>query len=309
MKYNSLVRSVGDTPHIRLAKLFPRHEVWIKDERRNPAGSIKDRIALAMIEQAESNGMLKPGGVIVEPTSGNTGIGLAMVAAVKGYRLILTMPESMSLERRAVLKALGAELKLSPAADGMKGAITLARKIIQSMEQAWMPMQFENTANRMAHFNITAEEIIRDFPDGIDYLVAGVGTAGHISGLALRLKRCYPRLSVVAVEPASSPVLSGGKAGKHQIQGIGAGFIPDNWAPDVVDRIVAVTDYEAVGMMRTLARSEGMLAGISTGANLAAVRKVLSNTSDYLRVITLAYDSGERYLSRSDLWEGEITGL
>lgn len=299
----SIDKSIGNTPHIRLNRLFPNAEVWLKDERRNPSGSIKDRAAMAMVEDAERKGFLKPNGIIVEPTSGNTGIGLAMIAAIKGYRLILTMPESMSVERRALLKAYGAEIVLTPAALGMQGAIDKAKEILSSIPSAWMPMQFANAANPSIHFQTTAQEILADFPDGVDIIVAGVGTAGHITGVGRGLKALFPNVRIIAVEPSDSPVISGGERGPHPIQGIGAGFVPQNFDRSIVDDIVTVKSNEAFECMRALARNEGILAGISTGANIAAVKKLLPNLHAELRVLTFAYDTGERYLSVSGIWE------
>jgi len=296
-------KSIGATPHVRLSRLFPKFEVWLKDERRNPSGSIKDRAALAMVEDAEQQGLLKPGGVIVEPTSGNTGIGLAMVAAVKGYRLILTMPESMSVERRAIIKAYGAEIILTPAAQGMQGAIDKAREIMKHLPSAWMPMQFANPANPNIHLLTTVKEIIADFPEGLDMVVAGVGTAGHITGVGWGLKAAFPHIQVIAVEPFDSPVLSGGQRGSHPIQGIGAGFVPPNLDRGVIDDIITVKADEAFECTRLLARTEGILAGISTGANIAAVKKLLSEKQPNLRILTFAYDTGERYLSVKGIWD------
>jgi len=303
MKYLSIDKSIGNTPHIRLNRLFPNAEVWLKDERRNPSGSIKDRAAMAMVEDAERKGFLKPNGVIVEPTSGNTGIGLAMIAAIKGYRLILTMPESMSVERRALLKAYGAEIVLTPAALGMQGAIDKAKEILSSIPSAWMPMQFANAANPSIHFQTTAKEILADLSDGVDIIVAGVGTAGHITGVGRGLKTAFPNIQVIAVEPFDSPVLTGGQRGSHPIQGIGAGFVPPNLDRGVIDDIITVKADEAFECMRLLVRTEGILAGISTGANIAAVKKLLSEKQPNLRILTFAYDTGERYLSVNGIWE------
>lgn len=303
MKFETVIESFGGTPHIRLSRLFPTHQVWIKDERRNPSGSIKDRAAYAMVEEAERNGKLTRGGVIVEPTSGNTGIGLAMIAAAKGYRLILTMPETMSAERRKLLKALGAELVLTPASEGMKGAIEKAKALLNQIPDSWMPMQFDNHANVDIHYRTTAAEIAVDFPKGLDFLVAGVGTAGHATGCATLLKEIYTGMNLVVVEPESSPVISGGSAGAHSIQGIGAGFIPPNINLALVDRVVEVGNEEAFAMVRRLARTEGMLAGISTGANLVAVEKILTEVERTTSILTFAYDSAERYLSINDLWQ------
>ena len=303
MKYLSIDKSIGTTPHIRLSRIFPNAEVWLKDERRNPSGSIKDRAALAMVEDAEREGLLKPGSVIVEPTSGNTGIGLAMVAAVKGYRLILTMPESMSVERRIILKAYGVEIILTPAAQGMQGAIDKAKELMAQLPSAWMPMQFANPANPNTHSLTTAKEILADFPDGLDMVVAGVGTAGHITGVGRTLKEAFPNIQVIAVEPFDSPVLSGGQRAPHPIQGIGAGFVPQNLDRGVIDEIITVKADEAFECMRLLARTEGILAGISTGANIAAVKKLLSVKQSNPKILTFAYDTGERYLSVKGIWD------
>lgn len=303
MKYDNVLETVGNTPHVRLSKFFPEHEVWIKDERRNPSGSIKDRAALAMIVDAEEKGLLKPSSVIIEPTSGNTGVGLAMAAAVRGYRLILTMPESMSVERRKLLKAYGANLVLTPALQGMQGAIDKARELASEFEHAWIPMQFANPSNPRVHFRNTAEEIIKDFPDGVRVMVAGVGTAGHITGVGKRLKEAFPDIIIIAVEPSDSPVISGGSKGPHAIQGIGAGFIPANLECGVIDRVVCISNSDAFRATKELARIEGILAGISTGANIAAVRKVVKELKPTGRIITFAYDTGERYLSIDGLWD------
>ena len=303
MKFETAIESFGNTPHIRLSRLFPTHQVWIKDERRNPSGSIKDRAAYAMVEEAERSGRLARGGVIVEPTSGNTGIGLAMIATVKGYRLILTMPETMSAERRKLLKAFGAELVLTPASEGMQGAIEKAKAILSQIPDSWMPMQFDNHANADIHFRTTAAEILADFPEGVDFLVAGVGTAGHATGCAARLKEIFPGLNLAVVEPESSPVISGGSAGDRFLQGIGAGFIPPNINLALIDRIVRVANDEAFAMVRRLAREEGMLVGISTGANLVAVEKIIAGVEKSISILTFAYDSAERYLSIDDLWQ------
>ncbi|MCB8964815.1 MAG: cysteine synthase A [Bacteroidales bacterium] len=302
MKAQSLLETVGRTPHIRLNKIFPNNEVWIKDERRNPSGSIKDRAALAMIEDAEQSGILKSGSVIVEPTSGNTGIGLAMIAAIKNYRLILTMPESMSIERRRLLSAYGAELVLTPKAEGMKGAIAKAEEIVNATPNAWMPMQFANQSNPNTHYVNTANEITADFPNGIDYLVVGVGTGGHISGIGSKLKEVFPNIKIIAVEPLDSPMISEGKAGPHPIQGIGAGFIPQNLNRDIIDEVIKVEGADAFEMVRELAKTEGFLAGISTGANLVAVTELLARIGSGKRIVTVAYDSAERYLSVDGLF-------
>ncbi len=297
MKYKNILESVGNTPHIRLSKLFPRHEVWVKDERRNPGGSIKDRIALAMIEDAEKDGRLGKGGIIVEPTSGNTGIGLAMDGAVKGYRVILVMPETMSLERRKLLSAYGAELVLTPGNLGMRGAIEKATEILHENPGAWMPMQFENPSNPQVHMRTTAQEILNDFPEGFDYFVTGVGTGGHITGVGTILKEKFPEIKIIAVEPADSPVLSGGAPGPHGIQGIGAGFIPGNFRRDIVSEIITVKTADAMAMAGKAAATEGLLAGISTGASLFAVEQITAKAGKGEKILSVIYDPGERYLS------------
>jgi cysteine synthase A len=302
MKFNNVLESIGRTPHIRLSRLFPDHEVWIKDERRNPGGTIKDRIALAMVEEAERTGQLKKGSAIVEPTSGNTGIGLALTGAVKGYRVILVMPESMTIERRRVLYAYGAELILTPRELGMKGAIAKANEIVSSLPAAWMPMQFNNQVNPEIHAKTTAQEIIDDFPDGIDYLITGVGTGGHINGVGRVLKKKYPGVRVYAVEPADSPVLSGGVPGPHTLQGLGAGFIPETYSAAVVDKIITIKGSEAFEMARLAALKEGMMVGISSGASLASVRNSLSEIKPGSTIVTFTYDNGERYMSVDGLW-------
>jgi cysteine synthase A len=303
MKYTNVLGTIGNTPHIRLSRLFPDHEVWIKDERRNPGGSIKDRIALAMIEEAESSGRLKPGGVIVEPTSGNTGIGLAMAGAVRGYKVILVMPDSMSIERRKILKAFGAELVLTPREKGMSGSVAKAVEIAESTPGSWIPMQFDNPVNPEIHSKTTALEIISDFPEGLDFLIAGVGTGGHLSGVGKVLKGKFPGIKVFAVEPSASPVLGGGNPGPHPIQGIGAGFIPRNYYPGIADRIVSVKGSDAFKMVRSVALSEGLLVGISTGASLAAIFGLQNELPRGGRILLIAYDTGERYLSIPDLWD------
>lgn len=301
MKANSILETIGNTPHIRVAKLFPDAEVWIKSERSNPGGSIKDRIALAMVEAAEASGDLKPGGTIVEPTSGNTGVGLAMVAAVKGYKLILVMPESMSLERRRLMLAYGASFDLTPREKGMKGAIERAMEIVEATPGAWMPQQFENSANIDVHVRTTAQEILADFADApIDVLITGVGTGGHITGVAETLKKTWPNLKVFAVEPALSPVIAGGQPGPHPIQGIGAGFIPKNLHTQAIDGAISVDANVAKDMARRAASEEGMLVGISSGATLAAILQKLPDLPDGVRVLGFNYDTGERYLSVPD---------
>jgi len=301
MKANSILATIGNTPHIRVNRLFPSGpEVWIKSERSNPGGSIKDRIALAMVEAAEADGRLKPGGTIVEPTSGNTGIGLAMVAAVKGYKLVLVMPESMSVERRRLMLAYGATFDLTPREKGMKGAIERALEIVATTPGAWMPQQFENAANIDVHVRTTAQEIIADFPQGLDMLVTGVGTGGHITGCAQVLKAKWPNLKVFAVEPTLSPVISGGQPGPHPIQGIGAGFVPANLHTKLLDGVVQVAPDDAKEMARRAAREEGMLVGISSGATLAAIAQKLGEVPAGGRVLGFNYDTGERYLSVPD---------
>ncbi len=298
MKAQSILETIGNTPHIRLSRLFPDHEVWIKSERANPGGSIKDRIALAMVEDAEASGALKPGGTIIEPTSGNTGIGLAMVAAVKGYKLILVMPESMSIERRRLMLAYGASFDLTPKELGVKGAIARAEELLASTENSWMPQQFENPANVAVHIKTTAQEIIADFADAPPaMLITGVGTGGHLTGCAEALKAKWPELKAYAVEPALSPVISGGQPGPHPIQGIGAGFIPDNLHTKAIDGAIPVDAEAAKQMARRAASEEGMLIGISSGATLAAIASKLAELEPGTRVIGFNYDTGERYLS------------
>ena len=300
MRAANILETIGNTPHIRLGRLFPTAEVWVKSERQNPGGSIKDRIALAMIEDAERSGVLKPGGTIVEPTSGNTGVGLAMVAAVKGYRLILVMPESMSLERRRLMLAYGASFDLTPREKGMKGAIARAQEIVAEIPGAWMPQQFENPANIDVHVRTTAREILADFPDGLDAIITGVGTGGHITGVARVLKGEWPGLKVFAVEPTLSPVISGGQPSPHPIQGIGAGFIPGNLHTQLLDGVVQVDPADAKEMARRAAREEGMLVGISSGATLAAIAQALPELGAGAKVLGFNYDTGERYLSVPD---------
>ncbi|UUX98847.1 cysteine synthase A [Sphingomonas sp. J315] len=301
MKANTILETIGNTPHIRVSKLFPDAEVWIKSERSNPGGSIKDRIALAMIEAAEADGSLKPGGTIVEPTSGNTGVGLAMVAAVKGYKLVLVMPESMSIERRRLMLAYGASFDLTPREKGMKGAIERAIEIVESTPGAWMPQQFENSANIDVHVRTTAQEILADFADSPpDVIITGVGTGGHITGVAETLKKSWPSLKVFAVEPELSPVISGGQPGPHPIQGIGAGFVPKNLHTDAIDGAIQVDAADAKEFARRAAREEGMLVGISSGATLAAIAKKLGDLPAGSRVLGFNYDTGERYLSVPD---------
>ncbi len=301
MKANTILETIGKTPHIRMSRLFGNAEVWIKSERANPGGSIKDRIALSMIEAAEKDGSLKPGGVIIEPTSGNTGIGLAMVAAVKGYKLILVMPESMSIERRRLMLAYGATFDLTPREKGMKGAIERALELVDQTPGAWMPQQFENPANIDVHVHTTAQEILADFADApIDILITGVGTGGHITGVAQVLKAAWPGLKVFAVEPTLSPVISGGAPGPHPIQGIGAGFVPANLQTQLLDGVIQVDPADAKEFARRAAREEGMLVGISSGATLAAISQKLGELPAGNRVLGFNYDTGERYLSVPD---------
>jgi cysteine synthase A len=303
MKANNILQTIGNTPHLRLNRLYGNdYEVWVKLERTNPGASIKDRIALAMIEDAEQQGILKPDSIIIEPTSGNTGIGLAMVAAVKGYRLLLVMPESMSLERRHLMRIYGAEFELTPREKGMKGAIARATELVAATPNAFMPQQFDNKANVAIHIQTTAQEILRDFPDGIDYLITGVGTGGHITGCAEILKKAFPHLKVFAVEPELSPVISGGQPGPHPIQGIGAGFIPNNLHTDLLDGVIQVSKEKAFLYAQRAAREEGLLGGISSGASLAAVAQKLPEIPKGSRILTFNYDTGERYLSIEGLF-------
>ncbi|MBK1659556.1 cysteine synthase A [Paracraurococcus ruber] len=300
MKANSVLDTIGGTPHIRLSRLFPDAEVWVKSERANPGGSIKDRIGLAMIEAAERDGKLKPGGTIIEPTSGNTGIGLAMAAAVKGYRLVLVMPESMSIERRRLMQAYGATFDLTPREKGMKGAIARAEELAAQTPGAWIPQQFENPANIEVHVRTTAQEILQDFPEGVDVLITGVGTGGHITGCAQVLKEAWPTLRVFAVEPAASPVISGGQPSPHPIQGIGAGFVPANLHTGLLDGVIQVSADDAREFARQSATKEGLLVGISSGATLAAIAQKLPDLPKGARVLGFNYDTGERYLSVPD---------
>lgn len=303
MKFDNVLQTIGNTPHIKINHLFRNDiEVWMKAERYNPGGSIKDRIALAMIDAAEESGVLKPGGVIIEPTSGNTGIGLAMVAAVKGYRLILTMPESMSIERRKYMKALGAELELTPKEEGMGGAITKAQELAKQHKNSWIPQQFENPANIEVHRNNTAKEILQDFPEGFDYLITGVGTGGHITGCSEALKEKFPQMQAYAVEPAKSPVISGGEKGPHRLQGIGAGFVPKNLHMDAIDGTIQVTEEASFEMARECAQREGIFVGISSGSTLAAVKQKEADFTSGSRILIFSYDTGERYLSIEDLF-------
>jgi len=304
MKANNILETVGNTPHLRINRLFDRRvEVWTKLERANPGGSIKDRIGVSMIEDAESRGLIDKGTVIIEPTSGNTGIALALVASVKGYRLILTMPESMSLERRRYLKALGAELVLTPREQGMGGAIERAKQLAAETPNSWVPQQFENPANVEVHARTTAQEILADFPEGIDYLITGVGTGGHITGVGAVLKQRFPKIKIFAVEPSASPVISGGQKGPHPIQGIGAGFVPKILDTKLLDGVITVDAPDAYRYAVRAAREEGLFIGISSGASLAAVAKKLPEIRDGARVLTFTYDTGERYLSVDGLFE------
>jgi len=301
MKADSILATIGNTPHVRLSRLFPNHEVWVKSERANPGGSIKDRIGLAMIEAAERDGHLQPGGTIIEPTSGNTGIGLAMAAAVKGYKLVLVMPESMSLERRRLMLAYGATFDLTPREKGMKGAIERARELSDQTPGSWIAQQFDNPANIDIHVRTTAVEILTDFADTpIDVLITGVGTGGHLTGCAERLKQEWPGLKAYAVEPTLSPVISGGQPGPHPIQGIGAGFVPANLHTQAIDGAIQVDPADAKEMARRSAREEGILVGISSGATLAAIQQKLPELPQGSRVLGFNYDTGERYLSVPD---------
>lgn len=303
MKAANILQTIGNTPHVKLNRIFgDSHEVWIKLEKANPAGSIKDRIALAMIEDAEQKGFLKEGSVIIEPTSGNTGIGLALVAAVKGYRLILVMPESMSVERRKIMSAYGAEFVLTPREKGMKGAIEKANELAASTPGAWVPQQFSNEANTEIHRKTTAAEVLADFSDGLDYIITGVGTGGHITAMAEVLKEKFPQLKVYAVEPELSPVISGGAPGPHPLQGLGAGFIPSILNVPALDGTIQVGRDEAFEYARRLAKEEGIFAGISTGAAVAAVAKKLPEIPGGSKILTVNYDTGERYLSIEELY-------
>ena len=303
MKVNTILETIGNTPHVRINRLFDhKYSVWLKLESFNPGSSIKDRIAMAMIEDAENRGILKPGSIIIEPTSGNTGIGLAIVAAVKGYRLILVMPESMSVERRKIMSSFGAGFILTPREKGMKGAIERARELVSETKGSWMPMQFDNPANPEIHRKTTALEIINDFPEGLDYLITGVGTGGHITGCAEVLKKEFPGLKVYAVEPELSPVLSGGEPGSHPLQGIGAGFIPSIMNTKILDGIIKVSKDDAFAFTRRAAREEGLFIGISSGASLAAVNQKINEFRKGSRILTFNYDTGERYLSVDGLF-------
>ena len=303
MKADSILATIGNTPHVKINRLFgPNAQVWIKSERSNPGGSIKDRIAVAMVEAAEKSGALQPGGTIIEPTSGNTGIGLAMVAAVKGYKLVLVMPDSMSVERRRLMLAYGASFDLTPRAGGMKAAIARATELVAATPGSWMPQQFDNPANIDIHVRTTAQEILADFPDGLDAMITGVGTGGHLTGCARVLKAAWPQLKVFAVEPTASPVISGGAPAPHPIQGIGAGFVPKNLDTDVLDGVIQVDAEPAKEMARRSASEEGMLVGISSGATLAAIAQKLAEMPAGTRVLGFNYDTGERYLSVEGLF-------
>ncbi len=304
MKANNILETIGNTPHLHINKLFGNtHDVWIKLERQNPGGSIKDRIALSMIEDAEQKGLLKPGSVIIEPTSGNTGIGLAIVAAVKGYKLILVMPESMSLERRRLMKAYGATFELTPREKGMKGAIEKANELAAATPNSWVPQQFDNPANIEVHVRTTAQEILKDFPNGVDYLITGVGTGGHITGVGRILKEKFPNTKIFAVEPAASPVISGGAPSPHPIQGIGAGFIPNNLDTKILDGVIQVTKEEAFDYAIRSAKEEALFGGVSSGATLAAIAKKLPEIPAGKTILGFNYDTGERYLSIEGLFE------
>jgi len=303
MKFENILGAIGNTPHVKINKLFPHQaEVWMKLERQNPGASIKDRIALAMIEEAEKRGDLKKGMMIIEPTSGNTGIGLALVCAVKGYQLTLVMPESMTIERRKVMASYGAKFELTPKEKGMKGAIEKARELLAATPNAWMPMQFENKDNLKVHAETTAQEILKDFPRGFDYLITGIGTGGHLTAVGKILKEKFGT-KIIAVEPADSPVLSGGNPGPHPIQGIGAGFVPAIVDRSVIDEVITITKEEAFEMAQRSAKEEGLFIGVSSGASLAAVKKYLSKVPASAKVLTFCYDTGERYLSMPGLFE------
>jgi cysteine synthase A len=303
MKFNNILETIGNTPHVKINRLYgDKHDIWYKLERANPGASIKDRIALSMIEDAEKSGKLKPGGMIVEPTSGNTGIGLAMVAAVKGYKLLLVMPESMSVERRKIMNAFGAEFELTPKENGMKGAIEKAGEIVENNPGAWMPQQFDNPANTKIHREKTAMEILRDFPKGVDYLITGVGTGGHITGVAEVLKAKFPETKVFAVEPELSPVLSGGEPGPHPLQGLGAGFIPSIMNTELLDGVIRISKEEAFEFAKRSAAEEGIFVGISSSATLAAINKKLPEIPEGKTVLGFCYDTGERYLSVDGLF-------
>ena len=310
MRAENILSTIGNTPHVRLKKLFPgKTEVWMKLERANPGGSIKDRIALSMIEDAEKKGLLKPGSIIIEPTSGNTGVGLAMVAAVKGYKLLLVMPESMSIERRRLMAAYGAKFDLTPREKGMKGAVDRARELVDATKDSWMPMQFENEANTEVHRKFTAQEILRDFPEGLDFIITGVGTGGHITACAEVLKEQFPKLKVFAVEPAASPILSGGQPGPHPLQGLGANFVPKILNREALDGVIPVKNEDAFEFARRLAKEEGILVGASSGAAVAGVQYKLPEIPEGSRVLTFCYDTGERYFSVANLFEEQAQGV
>ena len=312
MKAASILETIGDTPHIRINRLYadrPQVEVWMKAERANPGGSIKDRIGLSMVEDAERQGILGPGSTIVEPTSGNTGIGLAIVAAVRGYPLILVMPESMSIERRRLMAAYGARLELTPREGGMKAAIARAEELVASIDGAWMPQQFENPSNPAIHRDATAAEVLRDFPDGVDFVITGVGTGGHITGVSEALKERFPELQTFAVEPAKSPVISGGEPSPHRLQGIGAGFVPANLNVDTLDGVIAVSEEDGYAYAVRCATEEGIFVGPSSGAALAAVAQKLPEIPDGSVVLTFCYDTGERYLSVEGLFDSDGTAV
>jgi cysteine synthase A len=302
MKANTILETIGNTPVVKINKLYKNQNVFIKLERTNPGNSIKDRIALAMIEDAEAKGILKPESVIIEPTSGNTGIGLALVAAVKGYKVILVMPESMSVERRKLMEIYGAEFDLTPREKGMKGAIERAAELVAQTPNAWSPSQFNNQANVEVHKRTTALEILADFPEGLDYIITGVGTGGHITGVASVLKQKFPNLKVIAVEPELSPVLSGGSPSPHPLQGIGAGFVPEIYQANLIDEVISVSKEEAFAYTKAIAKQEGILVGISTGASLAAVAKKIATLPEDATILTFNYDTGERYLSIEGLF-------
>lgn len=302
MKVNNILETIGKTPVVRLSKIFPDHQVWMKLEKTNPAGSIKDRIALAMIQEAEASGKINKDTVIIEPTSGNTGVGLAMVCAYKGYKLVLVMPESMSMERRKLMSAFGAEFVLTPKELGTAGAVNKAMEMLEEIDNAWMPQQFKNQANPIVHYNTTAKEILEDFPEGIDYLITGVGTGGHITGISKLMKEKFPNFKSFAVEPSLSPVLSGGNPGPHPLQGIGAGFVPDVLDTKLLDGIILVENEEAYEYTKRLATEEGILAGISTGTSLAAIASKLDEIKKDKTILTINYDTGERYWSVDNLF-------
>ena len=302
MKFSNILESIGNTPHVRMGKLFPKSEVWIKLEKQNPAGSIKDRIALAMIEDAEQKGILKPGSTIIEPTSGNTGVGLSYVGAFKGYKVIIVMPEQMSVERRKLISLFGSELVLTPREKGMKGAIEKAEELQAEIENSWIPQQFQNQSNVDIHAKTTAAEIIADFPEGLDYLITGVGTGGHITGVGRELKKKFPNIQIVAVEPVGSPVISGGEPGPHTIQGLGAGFIPGTLDLNIINSVIKIENEDAFKYAKILAQNESILGGISTGASIAAVTQKIAEIGEGKRILTFNYDTGERYLSVEGLF-------